>query len=115
MGRVGAPSATVRVSSSCDGRVPGAGVEADAPSYARVSFQYDSPAFCGDASKPGVLPVGSTLDYSRFPKLSGTRKLLSIKTWTDRGSDPGYNTKSEYLSLHHGDSCTAGRLPRSAS
>ncbi|WP_159395803.1 RHS repeat-associated core domain-containing protein [Streptomyces sp. 3211] len=86
------------------------GVEADAPSYARVSFQYDSPAFCGDASKPGVLPVGSTLDYRfGFPKLSGTRKLLSIKTWTDRGSDPGYNTKSEYLlGYTTADSCTAG-------
>lgn len=93
---------------------PGQGGATGLP-YAYVSFEYAAPSFCGQSTK---LPaVGSALDYKfGFGKLSGTRKLNFITTWTARGTaaDPyaSYDKRREYgLNYTAADNCTNAVTP----
>ncbi|WP_440073266.1 RHS repeat-associated core domain-containing protein [Streptosporangium sp. OZ121] len=89
---------------------PGESAEAGDKPYALVGFQYAAPAYCGDPATSNMLPVGSRLDYRmRFAKLSGTRKLTAINTFTWRHGAPVPDLKNVYtLSYNATDRCRPG-------
>ncbi|MEO3807463.1 RHS repeat-associated core domain-containing protein [Sphaerisporangium sp. B11E5] len=84
-------------------------IEYEAPGsadpYAKVELSWGDPAYCGS---PATMPaVGSRLDYrSGFPRLSGTRKLNAVTTYTKKVSGPGFDVRHEYALEYAGtDQC----------
>ncbi|MEV4417640.1 VCBS repeat-containing protein, partial [Catellatospora sp. NPDC049609] len=76
-------------------------------SYARVEFTWADPAFCGAAAKQPA--IGSRLDYrAGYARLSGTRKLTAVKTYTKKTSGAGFDLRSRYDLGYNADteSCT---------
>ncbi|MEO3812712.1 RHS repeat-associated core domain-containing protein [Sphaerisporangium sp. B11E5] len=63
--------------------------------YARVEFTWAAPSYCGSSAT--ALPTGARSDYRLgFPRLSGTRKLTAIKTYTKKTSGNDLDLRSLY-------------------
>ncbi|MER7819274.1 RHS repeat-associated core domain-containing protein [Streptomyces sp. NPDC096153] len=94
-----------------DSYAPGQNPDSGGKPYTYVVLEYGSALFCG---QPAKLPaVGSRLDYRLgYGKLSGTRKLNYISTWTAKsvgGSAYAAGEKRREYNLNYtgSDSCTS--------